>query len=52
MRDLVGDPGFRGRLASAALADVAERSWGSVVGQLVDEHYRQVLHSGSAPAAA
>jgi len=52
VRDLVGDPGVRGRLASAALADVAGRSWGSVVGQLVDEHYRQVLHPGSAPAAA
>lgn len=50
--ELAGDRALRGRLASEALADVAERSWERVVGQLVEEHYRQVLPAGSAPAAA
>ncbi len=49
---LADDPALRQRLAADALADVAERSWGTVVGELVDRHYRQVLHAGSARAAA
>ncbi|HEU4811257.1 MAG TPA: glycosyltransferase, partial [Nocardioides sp.] len=49
---LVDDPDLRGRLARQALGDVAGRSWGAVVGQLVEEHYLPVVARRSIPSAA
>jgi phosphatidylinositol alpha 1,6-mannosyltransferase len=40
---LVGDVELRRRLASAGLATVGERTWASVVDQLIDVHYPAVL---------
>ncbi|MGZ4496906.1 MAG: glycosyltransferase family 4 protein [Nocardioides sp.] len=48
---LVDDLPLRRRVASAGSAAVARRSWASVVGELVEEHYPAVI-AGSRPVAA
>lgn len=50
--DLVESPALRERLAARALADVAERSWASLVEQLVTDHYRPVVEAHPTSAAA
>ena len=40
---LVTDPGLRGSLAEQALVQVRERSWSTVVDELIDVHYAGVL---------
>jgi phosphatidylinositol alpha 1,6-mannosyltransferase len=49
---LVDDRDLRDRLAGQALVDVAGRSWGAVVGQLVQDHYLPVVGRGGVPSAA
>ena len=49
---LVRDHALRDRLASAALAGVARRTWAHLVEELVDVHYRAVLGLHGRPAAA
>ena len=50
---LVADPALRGRLATAALAEVQGRTWAGVVDQLVTQHYGAVaLGRAGTPLAA
>ena len=53
MASLVADPALRGRLATAALAEVQGRTWAGVVDQLVAQHYGAVaLGRAGLPLAA
>ena len=49
---LVGDSELRRTLATAGLATVAERTWASVVDELIDVHYAAVLLPGRRAFAA
>jgi phosphatidylinositol alpha 1,6-mannosyltransferase len=44
---LVGDADLRGQLAQAALDRVGERSWATVVDELIEVHYRAVVGTGA-----
>jgi phosphatidylinositol alpha 1,6-mannosyltransferase len=48
---LVDDARLRGRLAVAAAAEVAHRDWGSLVEELVEDHYAAVAAPSGLPDA-